>query len=427
MPSRVLIALLALVLLGIGVALFQAITSERGARAQVARTAEVLRELRTVLRVGLDAETGQRGFLLTDDEAYLVPYEDGARNWQASLDALEAALGPDATPGQVAAVGRMRVLAEQKLDELAATIALAREGRRDEALALVATDEGQRLMDAFRGEVTALEDEEQLILSGELGRAEAVGARTLPVLGVLGLAVVGLAAMGLWLERRTARAEAAAREADQLRRARERSDLLARELNHRVKNLFAVILSIVSLSGRGATDAKALVATLRERIHALSLAHEVSQGQLDAKLVGLGDVLSATLAPHRASNGKVAPEGERIALVGPQVDLPVRAVTPLGLLAHELATNAAKHGALSVPGGRVRIEWTVEEGADPPVVRMHWRERGGPAVARPDEEGFGSLMIRQAAAQLEGSVERRWTPAGLEAELAFPLPRHADA
>ena len=423
-----------MVLAGIGWALVQSVTTERAARNQVALTTEVLRQLRGSLRLGLDAETGQRGFLLTSDPTYLEPYERGQREWPASIDGLERTLEGVATPEQAAAVERMRELATAKLDELARTIELARSDRRDEALALVATDEGQRLMERFRGEVAALEDEEQLILAGALARAEAVEGRTLPIVTVLAFAILALAMLGLWLERRTARAEAEAREANELRLARERSDLLARELNHRVKNLFSVILSIVSLSGRGATDVKELVAKIRERVHALSLAHAVSQGQLDQKLVGLRDVLAATLEPYTGGE-RGADEGTdpRVLIEGPDVALPVRAVTPVGLMAHELATNAAKYGALSEPGGRVRVSWDImsgttgaDGGGPRPTVRLSWREEGGPPASEPTHTGFGSIMLRQAAGQLRGKVDRQWTENGLVAEIAFPLPDAVD-
>ena len=433
-PSRVLIVVLCITLAGIGLALVQSFGAERAAREQVALTTDVLRNLRLSLRMGLNAETGQRGFLLTQDPLYLQSYERGAREWLPAIDALEGSLEGIATETQGAAIARMRTLAIDKLAELARTIELARADRLDDALALVGTDEGKRLMDRFRDEVAALEDEEQLILSTALTRAETVEARTLPILVFLTFAVLGLVVLGLWLERRTAVAEARAREADELRLARERSDLLARELNHRVKNLFAVILSIVALSGRGATDARDVVRKIRERIHALSRAHAVSQGQLDQKLVGLRDVLAATLEPYVAGEpGADAPSGERddaapprVAIHGPAVELPVRVVTPIGLVAHELATNAVKYGALSVPEGGVGIDWSLEPERGGRMVRLRWRERGGPPAREPEHAGFGSIMLRQAAEQLRGTVERRWTPDGLEAEIAFPLPDQVD-
>ena len=429
-PSLILILGLCLVLAGIGAALFQSNAAERAARQQVALTTEVLRHLRTALRMGLNAETGQRGFLLTNDALYLEAYNIGEREWLASIDALDRTLAEVATEEQRAAIARMRGLAEEKLAELAETIRLAREEGIDAALVLVRSDEGKRVMDRFRAEVAALEDEEQRILSAAITRAEVIEARTLPILAALTAAVIGLVVLGLWLERRTATAEAQAREADELRRARERSDLLARELNHRVKNLFSVILSIVSMSGRGASEeVRGAVARLRERIYALSLAHAVSQGQLDQEIIGLRQLLASTLAPYRGDAG-ASEEAARIVFDGPPVEVPVKAVTPLGLVMHELATNAAKYGALSVPEGRIAVTWERlapghgdGEIGDGRALRLTWTERGGPPTTEPDHEGFGSIMLRQAARQLQGSVERRWTEDGLEAELRLPLPR----
>ena len=414
-PSRVLILAICGILAGIGLALYDSVRAERAARAQVALTSEVLRLLRTSLRTGLEAETGQRGFLLTGDESYLSVYLAAEDSWLDDIDALGAVLEDIATEGQLEALGEIRSIAEAKLAELERTVELARAGERSAALEVVETGEGQRLMRRFRERVSELEDAEQDILRTALGHAVAVEGRTVPILLVLGAAVLGLVALGLRLERRAARAEAEAREAEALRRAHERSDLLARELNHRVKNLFAVITSIVSMSGRGETDVKVAVRKIRDRIHALSLAHAVSQGQLDAKVVALEEVLRATLEPYMGA------DASRVTLDGPPLRLPVKSVTPVGLIAHELATNAAKYGALSRPEGRVEIGWTLEAGgAGDGTLRLSWRERGGPPAAEPAQEGFGSVMLTQAARQLGGSVERRWTDEGLEAVVAFP-------
>ena len=415
-PSRVLIGTICVILAAIGFALFDSLRAERAAREQVARTADVLRLLRTSLRTGLEAETGQRGFLLTGDETYLATYLEAEGGWLSDIDALGASLAGIATEGQTEAIGELRTLAEAKLAEMSRTVELMRAGQEAEALAVVETDEGQRLMRRFRDRVADLEDVEQEILGRALRHAEAVEGRAVPILAVLGAAVLVLVLLGLRLERRAAGAEAEAREAEALRRAHERSDLLARELNHRVKNLFAVITSIVSMSGRGETDVKAAVRKIRDRIHALSLAHAVSQGQLDAKVVALEEVLRSTLDPYRG-------QGEaRVTFDGPPLHLPVKSVTPVGMIAHELATNAAKYGALSRPEGRVEIGWTLEPGgADGSTVRLHWRERGGPPAEVPAREGFGSVMLMQAARQLGGSVERRWTEEGMEAEVMFPV------
>lgn len=108
---------------------------------------------------------------------------------------------------------------------------------------------------------------------------------------------------------------------------------------------------------------------------------------------------------------------DRVGLDGPRVDLNAGQALALGLLTHELATNAMKYGALSQLGGKVSIDWTVD-GAD---VAFHWRERGGPAVTPPTTAGFGSrLMSRMAQGELRGQVSIRYDPKGLVFDLRFP-------
>ena len=415
--SRVLIGVLCLALMGIALALVQAINADQRAREQVTRTTEILSVLRTSLRAGLDAETGQRGFLLTEDPRYLVPYDRGSTLWLPTLSRLDLALDDTVTDAQRAAIGRMNELAEAKLEELARSIALARDGRLDDALELVRSDEGKDLMEEYREIVGQLELEEEKILKATLEDARRIEARTLPLLAFLGALVVALVVLGFWLERRTARAEATARDAIEVQRARERSDLLARELNHRVKNLFAVILSIVSLSGRGQTNVSEVVQTIRARIHALSLAHAVSQGQLDTKIVAMHEVLAATLEPYSPHSD----DTDRVTLTGDPIELPVKSVTPLGLIIHELATNAAKYGALSTDTGRVEVTWREQDGDEGREVALTWQEVGGPTVASEREDGFGSVMMKQASLQLGGRIERDWNADGVRATLTVPL------
>ena len=197
-----------------------------------------------------------------------------------------------------------------------------------------------------------------------------------------------------------------------LRTAQQRSDLLVRELNHRVKNLFAVIGSIVSLSGRSVPEARGVLNVVRERVNALALAHTVGQGRLEEKNVPLGDIARATLAPY---------DRDAVEIEGPEVALPFEAVTPMGLILHELMTNAVKYGALSVAEGRVSVRWTCS--ADD-IVSLEWRETGGPLVAgEPSTTGFGSIMLRQAEAQLGADVATDWREEGLHMTLTFPLHR----
>ena len=247
------------------------------------------------------------------------------------------------------------------------------------------------------------------ILDG-LGLTEKV-VSTLVLLGPILVIVAGMA----WLRQGLVMAQAARAEAEAARveaeAALDRSELLGRELNHRVKNLFSVIGSIVSLSGRSTPEARDVLDTIRQRINALAVAHTISQGQLETEAVPLARIVEATLAAH--DRGTIDTDG-------PEVMLPFEAVTPMGLILHELTTNAVKYGALSVEGGRISVEWSLSDD----TVRLDWREAGGPALdGPPTKRGFGSTMMRQAERQLGAEVERRWAEDGLRVTLVFPIDR----
>jgi two-component sensor histidine kinase len=149
------------------------------------------------------------------------------------------------------------------------------------------------------------------------------------------------------------------------------------------------------------------------RLGALARAHGLltSTGWAGADLRGLAE---QTLEPYLDGAAEVA-------VGGPSLALPPRRAVAVAMVLHELATNAAKHGALSVPGGRVGVAWEVEDGAR--RVRLAWREAGGPAVeAAPGRKGFGTTLIEQSLRfDLEGTGGLRFEPDGLRCELSFPL------
>jgi two-component sensor histidine kinase len=405
--ARTVVVCLILLLAGIGLAVFQSFDADRDARERATVTAEVLTRLRLSLVIGLDAETGQRGFLLTGDPAYLVPYERARSDWLPAIEATAGALGALHSPKQIAHVERMRTIATGKLAEMARTVELARGGRTEEALSVVREGTGLRLMEAFRAEVAALEAIETLLRDRALRQAARTEARLLPLLALLSLAIVALVMLGLRLERRAFAAEMEASGLEAQREARRRAELLSSELNHRVKNLFAIIMAIVSLSARHETDLRVVTTKIRDRIHGLARAHAISQGEPGRETGEIGALVRAILAPYG--------EG-RVHVEGPALSLPVHAVTPLGLVLHELATNAAKYGALSSDEGRVALRWSLDGGD----VAMEWCESGGPPVARPGTRGFGSTMSEQATRQLCGTLDLDWAPAGLCATLRFP-------
>jgi PAS domain S-box-containing protein len=214
-----------------------------------------------------------------------------------------------------------------------------------------------------------------------------------------------------------------ARDITERRQAEEQQRLLLREMSHRVKNLLTVASGLVSLSARSQGTQEELVQTLQERLRALARAHElilpdVTNGAAhpDAP-TSLGALLEAILSPF--ADGR---DASRIVVAGEDVPIAGRAVTTLALLLHEFATNAAKHGALSSPAGRVEVEWSIA--AD--ELALTWRETGGPAVEQePQSEGFGSLLARGATTQLQARISRQWLPGGLVIGLTAPLAQLA--
>jgi PAS domain S-box-containing protein len=216
------------------------------------------------------------------------------------------------------------------------------------------------------------------------------------------------------------------RDITEQRKAEERQDLLVRELNHRVKNLFAVMGGIVSLSAKFAATPQDLTKVIRGRLDALARAHELvlpkflrSRG-IQKPVTSIDALLTSVLSPYSAEDGGI----ERIAHSGPKIKLGDKAATSLALVIHELATNAAKYGALSNEAGRVEVRWTSEASQ----LRLTWVEREGPVVpTTPSAPGFGSVLAeRSVKGHLHGEIIREWFGTGLKVTLAVPLEHLAE-
>lgn len=202
---------------------------------------------------------------------------------------------------------------------------------------------------------------------------------------------------------------------DQIAMVEER-EVIAHELSHRIKNIFSVISGLIGLSARQHPEIRAAADDLRDRIMALGRAHDFVRphgpnsqpDQGDGRLWG---ILEQIFTPYRDALGP------RIRCIGDDPEIDDRSATPLALLFHELATNAAKYGALSAPGGQVMIE--VKGEGD--HIRIDWREEGGPPPAPATSEGFGSrLMQLSVERQLGGRMTRQWRPEGLNLSLWIP-------
>ena len=198
------------------------------------------------------------------------------------------------------------------------------------------------------------------------------------------------------------RDELAARE-----RAEARARTLADEMRHRVKNAFAVAGGLASQTFRHARTMEEARTAFAGRLAAMARAQDLLGEGESADLAGL---VERAIEPYRPADGLGPFDVE-----GPAMRVPAATAQALAMGLHELATNAAKHGALSVPSGRVRLSWTCEEeGAEGRRLTLEWRERGGPRVAPPERRGFGSLLIERALAQdLGGSARLEFRPEGV--------------
>jgi PAS domain S-box-containing protein len=194
--------------------------------------------------------------------------------------------------------------------------------------------------------------------------------------------------------------------------AEERQNLLVRELDHRVKNLLAVIQSLVQQSGHAATSVRALQEALIGRLRAMAVAHELLSATRWGG-AGLSALVDRTLRPHMA-------DPDRLRLMVGDVVLDPSAAQNLALALHELATNAAKYGAWSSANGRVTVTAAAESGE----LALTWEESGGPEVSPPTHRGFGSLLLTRALSyQAAGRVELEWRRSGLVCCIRLRLRR----
>ena len=201
------------------------------------------------------------------------------------------------------------------------------------------------------------------------------------------------------------------------KQAEERQQLLMAELDHRVKNVLANVSAIAHLSSLRAASVKGFVEALDGRIQAMSQAHSLlRRGNWDG--ADLAELAETLIRPFRsAGQGNIRIEGAPVALSA-------KAAQSLALVLHELATNAVKHGALSVPGGKISISWERVANSAPGQIRLIWREVDGPPVSQPDSIGFGMTALRASAAEFGASLDCSFAREGLTCTLvgAFQRP-----
>ncbi|MBA4043025.1 MAG: hypothetical protein C0472_08705 [Erythrobacter sp.] len=214
---------------------------------------------------------------------------------------------------------------------------------------------------------------------------------------------------------------------DITRRKRDEEQLvfLNRELNHRVKNLFAVIRGMIRMEARREPAAEAFAQRAVSRIDALAAAHKISLGADANSSVNIEQMLDAILRPF--ING----EPHKVQLNGDPIALPQRMITPFTLTIYELATNAFKHGSLAEANGRVEIAWHAYQGrsgSEQRTVEIVWREVCEKRVVPPEDGptgGFGTQLIEASIAQLSGECRREWSEHGLVLTMILPLEMEA--
>jgi two-component sensor histidine kinase len=199
---------------------------------------------------------------------------------------------------------------------------------------------------------------------------------------------------------------------EKLNAALQQQETLTQEMSHRIKNLFTIADGMIRMTARSSTTKEELAENLSGRLHALAKANTLVRKAHDAlgaeaaERSNMLDVIGAILKPY-ATN---------IELSGPDVPLGQDATTAMALIFHELATNAAKYGALH-NGGTLKIAWTF--GDD---LQVKWIERGGPTLAgAPQKTGFGANLVKSAVTQRGGAIDYAWLPEGVEVTVTLPV------
>jgi two-component system CheB/CheR fusion protein len=197
--------------------------------------------------------------------------------------------------------------------------------------------------------------------------------------------------------------------------AEQHQRLLVDELNHRVRNMLTVVISMASQTLRRSDTLEEFEKSYMGRVYALSAAYSLLSNE-GWKTVALKTLLLEELRPF------FSPSCSNIVLEGPNILLEPRAALSLGMAIHELTTNAVKHGALSVSEGIVRIAWHVERPPDGEILVLNWTEANGPSVSPPVGKGFGMMLIERGLKQdMSAEVTVDFQPAGVRATLRAPL------
>jgi two-component sensor histidine kinase/CHASE3 domain sensor protein len=330
----------------------------------VARSIDIRERSERFLGNLLDAETGQRGFLLTGDELYLEPYNERRLELLPSLDKIEQLAAY--SPTQLERVQSARAITTRKLGEMAETIALMRRGQRSEAVAFVTQGTGNRLTQGLREVVSAIQLEENLRLTASTRREER--RRVLASAGIL-IALAGLC-FAAWLQlrgrhRRTVSLSSSNAELErkvsertlQLENERLRIEALLRDVNHRVGNNLAMVSALLSVQSRQTREpaVKQALAQAQSRIQAIAAGQRRLRLDIEADEIEARPYLEDLLAEI----GKAAEDRPiEIGLAMDAIRLPGRDAVSFVVVINELVTNAIKHAFPDGAAGKITIRLT---------------------------------------------------------------------
>lgn len=202
---------------------------------------------------------------------------------------------------------------------------------------------------------------------------------------------------------------------DERQRTHERQALLIRELHHRVKNTLATVQGLLGATARSTRSVEEFYSSFADRIVSLSNTHNLLTEDY-WQTAPLIEMFRNELAHYDDGAQR------RITLDGPPVELSADLAVPIGMAVHELTTNAAKHGALSVPGGQITVVWRVQELETERRLSIKWVERGGPPVAQPSRKGFGSTLLHRVLThQCRAAIDIAYDREGLSCRMDIPL------
>ena len=434
-----IIASMTLVLVAVAASLYLVRTVD-SQLADIAKTYEIRRQARELMLAIVDAETGQRGYLITRDEAYLAPYNIAVGNLSQTYQNLLALLGDN--PSQRARIEGLVADLDAKRAEMARTIELMSAGQSAEALALLRSDTGQELMERIRQSLRQVIGEEDDKLIERNGRMEMY--RQLLVVTILA-ALAAAAILAYALLSRTQRKVAALSEEQNLLRSqnveleehirvrtaeveearghaereRARLETLLQDTNHRIGNSLATVSSLLGLQlARTSSDeVRTALEAAQLRVQAIASGHRRLRLGADLETTDAAEFLADVIDDLAVT----VPPGKPVRFEKQLQDMviPARDATTLGIVVSELVTNAVKHAFSEGQGGTILVRFERPEGG----VTLLTVEDNGKGLVEGSQDGLGALIVKQLARQFGGGEPEYRERAGGGTSVTVQLPR----